>query len=149
MTLSVLYGSVFAAPAQAHVVTVNCVGIMGKGNALECKQRYPKIFLDYVRRCKGGKINPGRISVEDCYPLDNGSYIILMPTKMTWRASSKLEWIETGAADLLGHCYRLNLDTVAMPPPGCGNGGLKLHEEVRPILDAMFEEEKLQVTLCI
>lgn len=148
MTVSVTYQSVFDSPAQALVVTVNCVGIMGKGVAEVCKRKYPQVFIDYVRRCRSGKITVGRISNEDCYQLADGRYIILFPTKNHWRRDSKVCWIETGLADLLGHCHRLSLDDVALPPPGCGNGGLEL-SDVKPLIDLMFEEEGVEVTLCI
>jgi O-acetyl-ADP-ribose deacetylase (regulator of RNase III) len=148
MTVLVTYQSVFDAQAQALVVTVNCVGVMGKGVAEICKRRYPLVFIDYVRRCRSGKVKPGRISNEDCYQLPDGRYIILFPTKNHWRRNTEACWVETGLADLLLHCHRLSLDDVALPPPGCGNGGLEL-TEVQPMIDLMFEDEDIEVTLCI
>lgn len=149
MSILVTYQSVFDAPAQALVVAVNCVGAMGEGVAEICKHRYPNIYINYFQRCKGGKVKPGRISVEDCYRLPDGRYIILFPTKNHWRADSDIRWIETGLADLLGHCCRLSLDTVALPPPGCGNGGRDFEREIRPMIEEMFSDEDVEVTVCI
>lgn len=148
MGILVTYQSLFDNSFQATVITVNCEGFMGKGVAEVCKRLYPNVYIDYFRRCKSGKLTPGRISVEDCYQLPDGRYIILFPTKDRWRRNSEFEWIETGLTDLLAHCHRLCLDDVGLPPPGCGNGGLDL-KDVQPLIESIFAEEEVEVTLCI
>jgi O-acetyl-ADP-ribose deacetylase (regulator of RNase III) len=53
-------GDLFGSGAQTLVNTVNSVGVMGKGVALEFKKRFPAMFDDYVRRCERKEIRPGR-----------------------------------------------------------------------------------------
>lgn len=149
MSVTVVYQNVFDVQAQATVVTVNCGGVMGKGCAEVCKRKYPMIYLDYRRRCMRGLVKVGRVSNEDIYQQPDGRYIILLPTKDIWQNNSQLSWVETGLAELMNHCLRLNLDTIAIPPPGCGNGGLNFEEEVKPVINELFDAQDIEVTVCI
>lgn len=149
MSVTITHQNLFDADADAIVITVNCGGIMGKGVAEGFKRKWPMQYMDYRKRCKGGLLTVGRISNEDCYQIGNGRYAILMPTKSIWQRNSQVSWIETGLADLLGHCCRLSLDSIAIPPPGCGNGGLDFEKEVKPLIVDMFDGEDVDVTVCI
>lgn len=125
MTLTFKTGDMFAEPAEAIVNTVNCVGVMGKGVALEFKRRWPDYFKAYKRLCDAGAIRPGKMFVhEEGDMLSGRRFLINFPTKDHWRDPSRLEYIEEGLVDLVAQVERLGIATVAMPPLGCTNGGL-------------------------
>lgn len=114
---------------EALVNTVNCVGIMGKGLALQFKERYPMMLPDYVDNCHAGVLRPGRVSVGKY----DGKYIFNFPTKNHWRSRSKLKWIDDGLHDLALKVLKLELRSIAIPPLGCGNGCLNW-TEVEPLI---------------
>jgi O-acetyl-ADP-ribose deacetylase (regulator of RNase III) len=129
-------GNLLAAPVEALVNTVNTVGIMGRGIALQFKQAYPAMFRDYERACKAGEVKLGRVRVFDLGGLVGGPrWIINFPTKGHWRAGSRMADIEAGLKDLVATIRRLRIRSVAIPPLGCGNGGLDWNE-VRPRIEA-------------
>lgn len=115
---------------QAKVNTVNCVGVMGKGVALEFKRLYPEMYDDYEQRCKSKEVHPGvPYLFEDIF----GTKIINFPTKDHWKTLSKIEYIIHGL-DLFVEQYKeWGIESVAFPPLGCGNGGLEW-EQVGPIM---------------
>lgn len=123
---------------DAIVNTVNCVGIMGKGIALQFKNKWPENFTRYAAACKGGEVRPGRMFVYDAGGLVRPHYIINFPTKEHWRGASKLEFIRDGLDDLVALVRRLKIRSIAIPPLGCGNGGLNW-SDVRPMIEAAFE----------
>lgn len=109
--------------ATVRINTVNCVGVMGKGIALEFKQRHQSMFLEYLDRCKLGMLEPGGIFQYQAYHY----WVINVATKHHWKHPSKLEWVESGLErirDVLKLRESRALDVVAMPALGCGNGGL-------------------------
>lgn len=125
-----LIGDLFSSDAQTLVNTVNCVGVMGKGVALVFKQRYPEMFKDYVKRCERRAVKLGEPYVfED----KSGVKILNFPTKDHWRSSSRLRDIESGLDYLVDHYGAWSITSVAMPPLGCGNGGLEW-AEVGPLI---------------
>jgi O-acetyl-ADP-ribose deacetylase (regulator of RNase III) len=129
-------GNLLAAPVEALVNTVNTVGIMGRGIALQFKQAYPAMFSDYERACKVGEVKLGKVRVFDLGGLVGGPrWIINFPTKGHWRADSRMADIEAGLKDLVATIRRLRIRSVAIPPVGCGNGGLDWNE-VRPRIEA-------------
>lgn len=133
-------GNLLEAPAEALVNTVNTAGIMGKGIALQFKQAYPQMFRAYERDCKAGEVKLGRVQVFDLGGLVGGPrWIINFPTKGHWRAGSRMADIETGLQDLVATIKRLHIRSIAVPPLGCGNGGLDWNE-VRPRIESAFEE---------
>jgi O-acetyl-ADP-ribose deacetylase (regulator of RNase III) len=148
MTVEVVYRNLFDSTEDAIVITVNCGGIMGKGVAEGFKHRYPLCFFDYNRRCKGALVKPGRITLKDVYRLPNGKYAILFPTKSTWRRNSDIEWIKSGLKDLCDIVLHLGLDSIAMPPPGCGNGGLDWDKEVGPLVHEWWDGSEVEVVVC-
>lgn len=113
-------GNLFESPAQVITNTVNCVGVMGKGVALEFKRRYPGMFEDYQAKCTAGEIRPGQPYLWE----DDTTQILNFPTKDHWRGESRLEYIERGLRYIAEHYDELGIHSIAMPPLGCGNGGL-------------------------
>jgi O-acetyl-ADP-ribose deacetylase (regulator of RNase III) len=133
-------GNLLEAPAEALVNTVNTAGIMGKGIALQFKQAYPQMFRAYERDCKAGEVKLGKVQVFDLGGLVGGPrWIINFPTKGHWRAGSRMADIETGLQDLVATIKRLHIRSIAVPPLGCGNGGLDWNE-VHPRIESAFAE---------
>lgn len=140
MTIEYKSGDMFDEPAEAIVNTVNCVGVMGKGVALEFKRRWPDNFRAYKRLCDTGKMSPGKMfifQIGDLLQKADRQFLINFPTKQHWKAKSKIEYVEHGLEDFVHQVRDLGIKSVAMPPLGCGNGGLDWND-VRPLI-----EEKL------
>jgi O-acetyl-ADP-ribose deacetylase (regulator of RNase III)/uncharacterized protein YwgA len=125
-----LIGNLFNSEAQTLVNTVNCVGVMGKGVALEFKKQFPAMFEDYQRRCDRKLVKLGEPYL---YEDLSGIRILNFPTKDHWRSASRLSDIEAGLAYLAGHYEQWGIKSLAMPPLGCGNGGLEW-AEVGPLI---------------
>ena len=117
-------GDILREEAQALVNTVNCVGIMGRGIALQFKQAYPENFTAYAEACKKGEVQPGRMFVFEIGELTHPRYIINFPTKRHWRQNSRLEDIESGLRALAEVIREYGIHSIAVPPLGCGLGGL-------------------------
>lgn len=133
-------GNLLQAPAEALVNTVNTKGIMGKGIALQFRQAFPAMFKDYERACKEERVMLGKMDVHDLGGLAGGPrWIINFPTKGHWKASSKLEDVKSGLLDLIAVIRALGIKSIAVPPLGCGNGGLPWRE-VRPLIEQAFAE---------
>jgi O-acetyl-ADP-ribose deacetylase (regulator of RNase III) len=133
-------GNLMQAPVEALVNTVNTAGVMGKGIALQFKQAYPSMFRAYEAACKAGQVRLGKMHVFDLGGLVGGPrWIINFPTKGHWRADSRLKDIEAGLQDLVATIKRLGIRSIAIPPLGCGNGGLDW-SDVRPRIDAALAE---------
>jgi O-acetyl-ADP-ribose deacetylase (regulator of RNase III) len=129
-------GNLLNAPVEALVNTVNTVGIMGKGIALQFKQAYPQMFRAYEHASKAGEVQLGKMHVFDLGGLVGGPrWIINFPTKGHWRAGSRKADIQAGLQDLVDTIQRLNIRSIAVPPLGCGYGGLDW-AEVRPLIES-------------
>ena len=124
---------------DAIVNTVNCVGIMGKGIALQFRNKWPENNRAYEAACKAKEVRLGRMFVFDSGGLVKPNYIINFPTKDHWRGKSSLESIREGLKDLVAQVKRLRIRSIAVPPLGCGNGGLEW-SEVRPLIEGAFAE---------
>lgn len=124
-------GNLLRDDAQALVNTVNTVGVMGKGLALQFKRAYPEVFETYRAACRNGEVQPGRILAVGI--ADTDRWVLNFPTKRHWRQSSRLDDIEAGLEDLVRKLTELNISSVAVPPLGCGNGGLDW-SVVRPLI---------------
>jgi O-acetyl-ADP-ribose deacetylase (regulator of RNase III) len=133
------HGNLLQADAEALVNTVNCVGVMGKGIALQFKQAFPENFRVYQRACQAGEVQPGRMLVFESGGLTSPGYIVNFPTKRHWREDSRLEDIEAGLTALVEEVRRLGIRSIAVPPLGCGNGGLNW-ADVRPRIEAAFAQ---------
>ncbi|WP_415907765.1 macro domain-containing protein [Oleiharenicola sp. Vm1] len=127
-------GNLLDAPVEAVVNTVNTVGIMGKGIALMFKDRFPENFDAYEAACQAGEVKVGRMFVQAGVELEGPRWIINFPTKQHWRHPTKIEWIDAGLADLKAVIQAKGIRSIALPPLGCGNGGLDW-ADVRPRIE--------------
>ncbi len=131
-------GNLLAAPAEALVNTVNTEGVMGKGIALQFRQAYPEMFRAYEKACERGEVRLGEVQVFDLGGLAGGPrWIINFPTKGHWRARSRLSDVENGLRDLVAKVRQLGIRSIAVPPLGCGNGGLDW-SKVAPLIQTAF-----------
>ncbi len=120
--VKVIVNDIFKSKAQTLVNTVNTVGVMGKGLALEFKRRFPDMYEDYRRRCEAGEIKLGRPYLYRRSPLP---WILNFPTKEHWRSVSRLNDIITGLNHLIEHYRDWGITSLAVPPLGCGQGQLE------------------------
>lgn len=123
-------GDIFSTPAQVIVNAVNTVGVMGKGIALEFKQRYPRMFETYKKMCEKHQLTVGKLAL--VYEPDH--WILLFPTKQNWRYPSKMEYIENGLIRFSQTYMEKNISSIAFPKLGCGNGELDW-DEVKPLME--------------
>lgn len=133
------HGDILRDEAEALVNTVNCVGIMGRGIALQFKNAFPENFKAYAVACKKEEVQPGRMFVFETGKLTNPRYIINFPTKRHWRGQSRMEDIESGLTALVETVQRYNIRSIAIPPLGSGLGGLDW-SEVRPRIEAALRQ---------
>jgi len=132
-------GNLLTADAEALVNTVNCVGYMGKGIALQFKKAFPENFTAYQKACRAGLVQPGKMFTFETGSMLRPRYIINFPTKRHWRGKSRYEDIEAGLRTLVSDVKRLRIRSIAVPPLGCGLGGLDW-KKVRPMIEAAFAE---------
>jgi O-acetyl-ADP-ribose deacetylase (regulator of RNase III) len=131
-------GNLLKAPAEALINTVNTVGVMGKGIALQFRQAFPEMYREYERACERGEVQLGKVQIFDLGGLVGGPrWIINFPTKGHWRADSRISDIEAGLIDLVTQIRKLRIRSVAVPPLGCGNGGLEW-ATIRPKIEKAF-----------
>lgn len=124
-------GDILGSKAQTLVNTVNCVGVMGKGIALEFKRRFPNMFTDYKQRCQRGEV---KLGIPYLYKTANERWIINFPTKHHWKNKSELQYIEVGLQYIVSNIFSWGVTSLAIPPLGCGNGGLNW-EDVQPLIE--------------
>lgn len=136
--ITVAEGNLLEADVEALVNTVNTVGVMGKGIALQFRRAYPAMFRAYETAAKAGQVELGRMHVWANDALSGPRYIINFPTKSHWRARSRLADIEAGLKDLVEVVKDLGIASIAVPPLGCGNGGLAW-DQVEPRIVAAFD----------
>ena len=140
-------GDIFAEDAEALVNSVNCVGIMGRGIALQFKNRFPDNFKAYSEACKRDEVVPGRMFVYELGRMTNPRYIINFPTKRHWRGKSRMGDLEAGLQALAGEIKERNIMSIAIPSLGSNLGGLDW-AEVRPrIVRALAGLDGLAVLL--
>jgi O-acetyl-ADP-ribose deacetylase (regulator of RNase III) len=140
-------GNLLEANAEALVNTVNTVGVMGKGIALQFKQAFPKNFVAYQKACRNEEFIIGKILVVPTYQFINPKYIFNFPTKRHWREKTKLEYIELGLQDLVKLVCMYQIQSIAIPPLGCGFGGLNW-SDVKPLIrNAASHIPEVQVTI--
>jgi O-acetyl-ADP-ribose deacetylase (regulator of RNase III) len=131
-------GDILTAKAEALVNTVNCVGVMGRGIALQFKNRFPANFKAYAAACKRGEVRPGAMFVFDTRELTWPRYVINFPTKRHWRGKSRIEDIRAGLDALVEEILTRGIRSVAIPPLGSGLGGLDW-SDVRPLIEGAME----------
>jgi len=127
-------GDILKDNADALVNTVNCVGVMGRGIALQFKKAFPKNFKEYEEACKQGIVQPGRMFVHETGKMMSPRYIINFPAKRHWRGKSKIEDIEAGLKALVETVREHDIRSIAVPPLGSGLGGLEW-EQVRDLIE--------------
>lgn len=130
-------GNLLEAPAEALVNTVNEVGVMGKGIALMFREAFPENTEIYTDASKRGEVKVGRMLVVRNRDLTGPKWIINFPTKKHWRNPSKLEWVRDGLRDLVQAVQEKQIHSIALPPLGCGNGGLSW-PHVKQEIEAAF-----------
>lgn len=128
-------GNLLTADVDALVNPVNTEGVMGKGLALQFKKAFPENFASYERACKAGEVKTGQMHIVQ--RLASPRFIINFPTKRHWRQPSKLEYVRDGLRDLVAQVKLLKIGSIAVPPLGCGNGGLEW-SAVRPLIVEAF-----------
>jgi O-acetyl-ADP-ribose deacetylase (regulator of RNase III) len=130
-----LSGDILKSDAEALVNTVNCVGIMGRGIALQFKNAYPENFKAYAAACQREEVQPGRMFVFETGQLTPPRYIINFPTKRHWRGKSRIQDIESGLKALVEVIRARAIRSIAIPPIGSGLGGLDWKKQVRPLIE--------------
>lgn len=133
--LNYITGNILESKAEALINTVNTVGVMGKGIALQFRKAYPNNYNAYVNSCKDKSIDVGKLFVFEDSNIESGDKIIInFPTKKDWRRPSEYSYIENGLDDLIKIINKYSLKSVALPPLGAGNGGLDW-ERVKKIIE--------------
>ncbi|MFO7760209.1 MAG: macro domain-containing protein [Dissulfuribacterales bacterium] len=141
-------GNILHADTEALVNTVNCVGVMGRGIALQFKKAFPdKYFNEYKAACEKKELQPGKMLVHNLNRLHNPRYVIDFPTKRHWKGKSRMEDIEAGLAALVKEVRDREIKSIALPPLGCGLGGLYWPDVRLKIEDAFQDLEDVQVLL--
>jgi len=146
-------GNIFEDNHNAIVCTTNCVGVMGKGIALEFKQRFPKFFNEYKEYCKECKPKGGDCMIFHNQDYEKPSYLITVMTKEHWFNPSKLEWIHAGLEDLVGRVETINemkdrkrIESLGLPALGCSNGGLQW-DMVKPLIEKHLSNVDINITV--
>jgi O-acetyl-ADP-ribose deacetylase (regulator of RNase III) len=132
-------GNLIETDAEALVNSVNCEGYMGKGIALQFKKAFPEDFKAYKRACQAGEVQPGRMFIFATGSMMNPRYVINFPTKRKWRAKSRIEDIQAGLTALVDEVRERGIASIAVPPLGCGLGGLNWRD-VKPLIERAFAE---------
>ncbi len=138
-------GDILQADAEALVNTVNCVGIMGRGVALQFKNAYPANFKAYEAACAREEVQPGRMFVFETGQLTNPKYIINFPTKRHWRGKSRMEDIEAGLKALRTEIRLRSIHSIALPPLGSGLGGLEWRDVQQRIEAALRDLDEVRI----
>jgi len=141
--MKILVGDILKSKAQTLINTVNCVGIMGKGIALEFRNRFPEMFKDYVERCARKEVKPG---VPYLYKTLFPPQIVNFPTKDHWKSVARISDIERGLQYLLSHYKEWRITSLAIPPLGCGNGQLEW-KAVGPLIYRYAKQMDIPVEL--
>ncbi|MBD3375030.1 hypothetical protein GF406_08355 [candidate division KSB1 bacterium] len=143
MITQIKIGDILASSAQTLINTVNCVGVMGKGIAAEFKTQFPDMFKDYKERCENGLVKPG---IPYLYKRLLPPWIINFPTKDHWRSVSKMHDIKKGLSIIVEKYKEWGIQSLAVPPLGCGNGQL-LWENVGPLIYQYLDTIDIPVEL--
>jgi O-acetyl-ADP-ribose deacetylase (regulator of RNase III) len=136
--ITLTQGDLLKADAEALVNTVNCVGVMGRGIALQFRKAFPDNFKAYTKACQAEQVQPGKMFVYQHKRLEDSRWIINFPTKRHWKNQSRIEDIQAGLIDLINVIRQQQIHSIAIPPLGCGLGGLDW-EEVRPLIIEAFQ----------
>lgn len=143
--IEITHGDILRADTEAIVNTVNCVGVMGRGIALQFKKAWPDNFKAYAAACNSKNVQPGKMFIFETGQLANPRFIINFPTKRHWKGASRIEDIESGLVALVADIQRLGIKSIAIPPLGAGLGGLdwlvvrdKIEAAMQPLTDVQI-----------
>jgi len=140
-------GNILDSNAEALINTVNTVGVMGKGIALQFKKAYPNNYKAYNQACKNEQVEIGKLFVTKDGNVSTGDKIIInFPTKKDWRKPSEYEYIQRGLEDLLNVIDTYKIKSLAIPPLGAGNGGLEW-EKVKKIIEQYLSNLNIEVII--
>jgi O-acetyl-ADP-ribose deacetylase (regulator of RNase III) len=140
-------GNLLDANVDALVNTVNCVGVMGKGIALQFKRRYPAVFKAYEKACRDDEVQIGKMFVVETEQIEGPRFVVNFPTKKHWRSPSKLEYIEAGLDDLKRVIRELGIESIAIPPLGAGNGGLDWTAVEPVIRESLHDLDEVRILI--
>ena len=140
-------GDLLSGGTEAIVNAVNCVGVMGRGIALQFKKQFPDSFKYYEVACKCGGVVPGEMLVYETGSFAMPRYIINFPTKRHWRSISRLEDIKSGLSDLACVIHDYGITSIAIPALGCGLGGLDWNEVKLCIEESMGSLADVQIEI--
>lgn len=141
-------GNIFESDAEDLVNTVNCVGVMGRGIALQFKNKYPENFKAYQQACKQELLKPGKMFVFETEQIVLPKWIVNFPTKRHWRGKNRIEDIESGLIDLANFIQEKNIHFIAIPPLGASLGGLDWNEVRLRIEKALSHIENVSIVAC-
>ncbi|MGM0411367.1 MAG: macro domain-containing protein [Bacillota bacterium] len=138
-------GTVFNTSAKTIVNTINCVGVMGAGIALEFKLRFPEMYKDYKEKCNKNLVSIGRPYI---YSYNGNLWILNFPTKKHWKNKSKLKWIELGLEYFRKNYDNVEIESVAFPKLGTNNGGLKWND-VKNLMEQYLSDLNIDIYICL
>src|SRR5258706_15166545 len=121
--IRIVRGNLLDANVNALVNTVNTVGVMGRGVALQFKLAFPENYETYRRACERGEVRIGSVLTHDLRRLQNPRYIVNFPTKKHWRGESRPQYIDAGPTHPVRGVGELGIESIALPPLGAGLGG--------------------------
>lgn len=140
-------GNLLESDAEALVNTVNTVGVMGKGIALQFKNQFPENFKIYAKACKNNEFQIGQLLINRESSLLYGDKLVInFPTKTDWRKPSELSYIEKGMIQLVEEIKKRNIKSIAIPPLGAGQGGLDW-EKVRRMMEYYLKDVDAVITI--
>lgn len=137
-------GDIFDSKCQTLVNTINCVGVMGKGLALEMKKRYPVMYDSYRQLCRGMKIDIGKLWL---WKRERDHWILNFPTKFDWRRDSRIDYIEIGLNKFVETYREKGITSIAFPMLGCNNGGLKVDDVKELMLHYLIDCDDLYIEI--
>lgn len=140
-------GNILESQSEALINTVNTVGVMGKGIALSFKKTFPNVFKEYKKSIDTGEFKTGKVQVVSTGQL-SPKYVVNFPTKQHWRNPSKLEYINEGLHDLRNKIIDYKIQSISIPPLGCGNGKLNWND-VKPLMVDILSELSEKVDILI
>jgi O-acetyl-ADP-ribose deacetylase (regulator of RNase III) len=140
-------GNILDSKAQALVNTVNTMGVMGKGIALQFKKAYPNNYKAYEKACKLGEVEVGKMFITEDFNTTSGDRIIInFPTKTSWKKPSEYKYIEDGLDSLIAEINARKIESIAIPPLGAGNGGLNW-ERVKKLIEEKLKNLRIDIYL--
>lgn len=146
MPVTIYGGNMFDSNAQTLVCTVNTVGAMGAGVAKVFKEKWPDMFQAYKRACRDDYFRKRSTWL---FKVSDDLQILCMVTKYHWRFPSKPEWVESSLREIAVRYKEYGITSMAMPPPGCGNGGLLWWEEVWPMMEEQLDDLPIPIGVWI